>query len=49
MYRYSKEVFRRFYLRPRIVLNYIKRITENPGNLPFYLKGFTAFLKEISS
>lgn len=49
MHRYSKEVFRRFYLRPRIVLNYMKRITENPKSLPFYLKGFTAFLKEISS
>lgn len=49
MHRYSKEVFRRFYLRPRIVLNYIKRITENPRSLPFYLRGVTAFLKEISS
>jgi anaerobic magnesium-protoporphyrin IX monomethyl ester cyclase len=49
MQRYSKEVLRRFYLRPGIILNYIKRIIENPKSLPFYLKGFTAFLKEISS
>jgi anaerobic magnesium-protoporphyrin IX monomethyl ester cyclase len=49
LHRYSKEMFRRFYLRPRIVLNYMKRITENPKGLPYYLKGFTAFLKEITS
>ncbi|PIQ94083.1 MAG: hypothetical protein COY75_09965 [Nitrospirae bacterium CG_4_10_14_0_8_um_filter_41_23] len=46
--RYSKEMFKRFYLRPRIVLNYMKRIAENPKGLPYYLKGFTAFLKEIT-
>jgi hypothetical protein len=49
MRRYSKEMFRKFYLRPRIVLNYMKRITENPKGLPYYLKGLTAFLKEIAS
>lgn len=47
--RYSKEMLRRFYLRPRIVLNYMKRIAENPKGLPYYLKGLTAFLKEITS
>jgi len=47
--RYSKEMFRRFYLRPRIVLNYIKRIAENPKGFPNYAKGFSAFLKEIIS
>lgn len=47
--RYSKEMLRRFYLRPRIMFNYIKRIIENPGSLPFYFRGLTAFLKEIAS
>jgi hypothetical protein len=47
--RYSKEMLRRFYLRPRIVLNYMKRLAENPGSLPFYFRGLTAFLKEIAS
>ena len=47
--RYSKEMFRRFYLRPRIMLNYMKRVIENPGSLPYYLKGFAAFLREIAS
>jgi radical SAM superfamily enzyme YgiQ (UPF0313 family) len=46
---YSKEMFRRFYLRPRIMLNYMKRVIENPGTLPYYLKGFAAFLNEITS
>jgi len=45
--RYSKEIFRRFYFRPRIVLNYLKRIIENPGSISHYLRGFTALLKEI--
>jgi anaerobic magnesium-protoporphyrin IX monomethyl ester cyclase len=45
--RYSKEIFRRFYFRPRIVLNYLKRMIENPGSIPHYLRGFTALLKEI--
>ncbi len=45
--RYSKKMLRKFYLRPRIVLNYMKRIAENPKGLPYYLKGFTAFLREI--
>ena len=46
---YSKEMFKRFYLRPRIVLNYMKRIMENPKGIPNYVKGFSAFLKEIIS
>ena len=47
--RYSKEMFRRFYLRPKIVLNYMKRIIGNPKGFPNYIKGFSAFLKEITS
>lgn len=47
--RYSKEMLRKFYLRPRIMFNYMKRIIENPGSLPFYFRGLTAFLKEIAS
>ncbi|MEW6675143.1 MAG: radical SAM protein [Nitrospirota bacterium] len=49
MHRYSKKMFRRFYLRPRILLNYMKRITENPRSLPVYLRGLTAFLRRITT
>jgi anaerobic magnesium-protoporphyrin IX monomethyl ester cyclase len=46
---HSKDMLRKFYLRPRIVLNYMNRIIENPKGLPFYFRGLTAFLKEIAS
>lgn len=49
MYKYSKEILRRFYLRPRIVVNYIKRIIKNPKGMPYYMKGFTSFFKEVVS
>jgi len=47
--RYSKELLKRFYLRPRIMFNYMKRTIGNPTGLPYYGKGFMAFLKEITS
>jgi radical SAM superfamily enzyme YgiQ (UPF0313 family) len=47
--RYSKEMFRKFYLRPKIVLDYMKRIIENPKGFPNYVRGLSAFLKEITS
>ena len=47
--RYSKELLKRFYLRPRIMFNYIKRTMGNPTGLPYYGKGFMAFLREITS
>jgi anaerobic magnesium-protoporphyrin IX monomethyl ester cyclase len=46
---YSKEIFRRFYLRPRIILNYMKRVIENPKGLPSFVSGVVAFLKEVTS
>lgn len=46
---YSKDMMRRFYLRPRIVFNYMKRISENPKAIPHYIRGFTAFLKKTFS
>jgi len=46
--KYSREFLRRFYLRPGRVINYMGRIIRNPRNLPLYMKGFSAFLKEIT-
>jgi radical SAM superfamily enzyme YgiQ (UPF0313 family) len=46
---YSREMMKRFYLRHRIVLNYVKRIIKNPRGFHSYMKGLTAFLKEIIS
>jgi len=45
--KYSKLALRRFYLRPKIILSYIKRIIANPRNLNKIFRGFLAFLKEI--
>jgi len=44
--RYSKELFRKFYLRPRQIINYMGRIVQNPKSLPRYVEGLRAFLKE---
>ena len=44
---YSKLAWQRFYLRPIIILSYMKRILQNPVNLGRIFRGFLAFLKEI--
>ncbi len=46
--KYSREMFKRFYLRPARIMNYVGRIVKNPRSLPLYIKGFSAFLKEIA-
>ncbi len=46
---YSREFLKRFYLRRGKITNYIGRIIKNPKSLPLYVKGFSAFLKGITS
>ena len=46
---YSREFLKRFYLRRSKITNYIGRIIRNPKSFPLYIKGFSAFLKGITS
>lgn len=44
--KYSKKFFRKFYFRPRIIFNYIKRL-RSPKHLKIYFSGFLALLEWI--
>lgn len=44
---YSKRLWREFYLRPRIIGTYLKRIALTPMNALYYFKGFMAFLNSM--
>lgn len=44
---YSRQMIRKFYLRPNRIMNYSMRIFRNPKNLPIYIKGITSVLKDI--
>lgn len=43
----QKEMLRRFYLRPRVVGNYLGRLVQNPALCGSLLRGFGAFLRSI--
>lgn len=43
----QKELLRRFYLRPRVVGNYLGRLVQNPALCGSLLRGFGAFLRSI--
>lgn len=43
----QKELLRRFYLRPRVVANYLGRLAHNPALCGSLLRGFGAFLRSI--
>jgi radical SAM superfamily enzyme YgiQ (UPF0313 family) len=43
----QKELLRRFYLRPRVILNYIGRLAKNPALFGSLSRGFLAFLRSI--
>jgi anaerobic magnesium-protoporphyrin IX monomethyl ester cyclase len=45
--RYQKKFLRGFYLRPRILLSYLKRILKNPSLIPYLFKAFIGYLKKI--
>jgi radical SAM superfamily enzyme YgiQ (UPF0313 family) len=44
----SRRLLREFYLRPRIVWSYLRRVARNPSLLPAVLLGFRAFLKSVT-
>ncbi|MBA3018583.1 MAG: B12-binding domain-containing radical SAM protein [Proteobacteria bacterium] len=44
---YQRSFMKEFYLRPRIIGNYLKRLASNPLNLYAMGKGFFAFLRHI--
>lgn len=43
----QKELLRRFYLRPRVIGNYLGRLAKNPALAGSLLRGFGAFLRSI--
>ncbi len=45
---YSKMMLKEFYLRTRIIGNYLLRTIENPKNAVNFLKGLSAFLKTVA-
>ncbi|MFC1515997.1 B12-binding domain-containing radical SAM protein [Thermodesulfobacteriota bacterium] len=44
---YQKRFMRTFYLRPRIVMSYLKRLLANPGILFRMLKAFYGFMQSV--
>jgi radical SAM superfamily enzyme YgiQ (UPF0313 family) len=44
---YQREILRRFYLRPRIFLGYLKRLVANPSMTRGVLLGARAFINSI--
>jgi radical SAM superfamily enzyme YgiQ (UPF0313 family) len=44
---YQKKFLREFYLRPRILLSYLKRILRTPSLIPYLFKAFIGYLKKI--
>jgi len=44
---YQRRFMKEFYLRPRIVGNYIKRLMSNPSNLFDMFKAFSGFLQSV--
>jgi len=45
--KYSRSAWRKFYLRPKIILSYVKRILQNPKNFGRIFQGFVSFLKTV--
>jgi radical SAM superfamily enzyme YgiQ (UPF0313 family) len=45
---YNKKMLKEFYLRPRIIGNYLLRMLENPRNTGNFLKGLSAFLRTVA-
>lgn len=44
---YQREILRRFYLRPRIVAGYLRRLAESPAILKGVAAGFRAFFRSV--
>lgn len=45
--KFSKQAIKEFYLRPRIILGYLRRIIKNPRIAMRIIKGLSAFLKTV--
>lgn len=45
--RSQREMLRRFYLRPRIVLGYLQRLAANPAMIKGFLAGSRAFFRSV--
>lgn len=45
--RYQRRFMKDFYLRPRIIGNYLKRLLSNPSNFFNMIKAFVGFLKSV--
>jgi len=45
--KYHKSMLRAFYLRPRIIGSYLRRIVQNPRLVLNVMRGFAAFLKTV--
>jgi hypothetical protein len=44
---YQREILRRFYLRPRIILGYLRRLVANPSMTRGVFLGARAFINSI--
>jgi radical SAM superfamily enzyme YgiQ (UPF0313 family) len=44
---YQRLFMKQFYLRPRIISNYVGRLVDNPLNVPNMLKAFSGFLQHV--
>jgi len=44
---YQRSFMKEFYLRPRIIGNYLKRLMVNPLNLFNMIKAFSGFLNSV--
>lgn len=44
----QQRILRRFYLRPRIIANYCKRIVASPATIPAVAKAFASFIKSVT-
>jgi anaerobic magnesium-protoporphyrin IX monomethyl ester cyclase len=45
--RAQSEIFKRFYLRPRIILGYLRRLAANPVMIKGFLAGARAFFRSV--
>lgn len=45
---YSKEMMRRFYLRPSKIKTYVLRMLRNPTTFLYYINGFLSFIKGLA-
>jgi len=47
LFAYQTKFLRQFYLRPRIIVSYLRRILKNPSLIPHLLKALLGYFKKI--